>query len=153
MKLTSALKKLVNFYPITLIFILLLLSSITAIFIQSHVYAMSQKDNTPGCNCVDISPCPTQLPSDFELCVLDTECYCKYKGRFRVTCPSGMISQQCYGQKSNGCGGTIPCENSDCPGCNTCACICPGCTVWTIGTDLCARYICNKCIEASTPVQ
>ena len=145
MKLTSTLKKLVNSYPITLIFILLLLSSITAIFIQSHVYAMSQKDNTPGCNCQQTGTCPTSPPSDYLLCnqSASLECSCEHTLPI-IYCPNTTNIYECVGEK--GCGN--PCVPADCPGCPSCGCICSGsgCVIMSIEAgNSCYYPNCSTC--------
>jgi len=117
MKLTFALKKLVNSYPITLIFILLLLSSITAIFIQSHVYAMSEKSNTPGCECKPFK-CPKssdQPPSDPnhpDCHAAGKECYCSRAETF-IHCYRDIYNR-CKGTIQSGCNAGNPCSESDC---------------------------------------
>jgi len=109
MKLTSTFKKLVNSYPITLIFILLLLSSITAIFIQSHVYAMSEKSNTPGCDLVP-HPCPVGTTEGKKCSTQKVRCYCMTKKVVRCLT---TYYYTCEGT-TTGCLGSRPCEESDC---------------------------------------
>jgi len=117
MKLTSTLKKLVNSYPITLIFILLLLSSITAIFIQSHVYAMSQKDNTPGCNCIN-KDCPKtdftppSGPYNPDCAQEGTKCVCR-RSEVVYFCAQNQY-QVCSGTVVGGCNDGKPCSEKDC---------------------------------------
>ncbi len=149
MKILSILKR----YPATIISLILLISGITAIFIEGKVYAAGEKSNTPGCK-KEYRQCSTySTPPDTFYCsdVYSYECECTEPSGYMV-CPKYII-QICTGEKDVGCD-TVPCESSDCDppvdiNCGTCT------LYHLIDRDPCTgNYInnCGKCNYSSATI-
>ncbi len=144
MKILSILKR----YPATIISLILLISGITAIFIEGKVYAAGEKSNTPGCECNPIDMCPKEPPSDFTECDITTlGCDCRYGETYLLYCPTDTYIYECQGEKV-GTGCSEPCESSDCPDCPTCGCLCTGsgCVLFRVGDKgRCSYPVCEIC--------
>jgi len=124
MRITNFIKN----YPMIIITVIFLLSGIFGILIQSKVYALTEKANTPGCACVEWR-CTTIPP-------ITPNCYINKEKK----CECGFTSfKQCDYDKESKCtkieAGCGRCRESDCtnpqcrPGCGRCRTIIVyGCT-------------------------
>ncbi|MCX7759445.1 MAG: hypothetical protein N2169_07575 [bacterium] len=99
----------INKYPACLSTALFIVIGTFAIVISAKTYAAS---NSPGCDCVYES-CPRANPPDYQkMCSpKGYSCYCLTP---EYTFCFNDKKGKCIGLTSGGCGGTRPCEESDC---------------------------------------
>jgi len=122
MRITNFIKN----YPCAIFFAILLLVSISIIFIEAKVYASTEKENKEGCICVEFT-CTT-LPKIKPSCYVNfdkNKCECGFK-QFQV-CEHDKEKRCSYIKPTSGCVGCEEtCKESDCvkpkcnPGCGNC---------------------------------
>ncbi len=120
-------KHFIKRHPITIIFLLFFSLLISTLFIQSKIYALSTKADTPGCKETLISCSKYSSNSNINLHCVGVKqepmgCVCAGDSHFFV-CPNSVI-RRCIGNKWQGCS-RVPCEPKDCdsptsPHCGTC---------------------------------
>lgn len=129
----------------TLLALILLCAGIATIFLESKVYAASEKsNNTPGCDCKPVKSCPkSEGPgAEHKKCrVTWGKCTCQNTNDL-YQCNNDYIAE-CLGDREDGCG---KCSEDDCnidsDGCGGEGCYpknCGPCYKWIADKNSCIR--------------
>ncbi len=106
-------KNFIKNYPCTIFFAILLLVSISTIFVEGKVYALSSSNSkAKKCECLPRG-CPQELPPETRLCSMKgNRCYCTIGMDNSWTYCDSPEVQVCT--LTNGCSSCDECSPADC---------------------------------------